>query len=123
MLQGIYFVGDEIESPKDIYELKISLMHGDGDAYTSIKLYFERYEEHQLTSTLDLLREMKHKDSTSGRTRQYGSIQGFEELFYEEWEWDSTSHYNYYAGYRGHSLTYYNDEGRQYKVIETLTQI
>lgn len=119
MLKAEFFIGQEILNPTDVYSLTIDLMHGDADAYSSFELQFEKSEEQELTVILGILREI-------GKVRwerDYHNIEGFYELLRNDWQGDSTCDGEYLASYNGHSLVYFNNDGKKFEVVPSLYEI
>jgi hypothetical protein len=126
-------IGDVIRPvalPKNVYELKVSYMHGDADSYTSKELIFENplsTEGFSLEKALLILEAYKNANRNS-KSIPYGGISKLsvllnidEDILYEAdeesfFQADVTSDFQYMAIIEGYKLFYWDENSNKYIV-------
>ncbi|MNJ90173.1 hypothetical protein D3C87_77670 [compost metagenome] len=100
--------------PINIYEVKVAIMHGDGDHYNDIN--FQSKNEEEIIQFIDLFdRMIKEYPHGRGGGDNYDHLDNFEKLTKESWPWDITSD-DTHASIQGYDVFYYNELGIKHQV-------
>jgi hypothetical protein len=110
-------IGKEIKPPKCIYKLVITNMHGDADGFSDVAIMLK--EESEVIKIINFINWYNSSANIAyGKYRfildKVAEIFGKEDL--PDWmAWDSTCD-DYVATPRFTSLTYFNEDGKEFKV-------
>ncbi|MDF2534010.1 MAG: hypothetical protein K0R18_167 [Bacillales bacterium] len=103
------------EQIKNVYEIKVNIMHGDADHYEDLTFHLETEDE--VNQYIDLLDRMEAEyPHGRGGGDDYDHLDGFNELLGDDWPGDVTSDSMYQASMDGYVVTYYDENGVEYEV-------
>lgn len=104
------------KSPKLMWEMKVTFVHGDADAYDSEKIKFEdEYEFFEKAKILKDRLDYKRKNHNAAINSNEAWAKG-----HEEWidiPWDVTSGHNYRASIDRVDCFYYDEDGVKFRVV------
>lgn len=113
-------IGDPIvkNNPKSAYVVLVELMHGDADAYSTVK--FGPFDSTTLKTGNDYQGDLESvlrviEAAVDHDEEDYHSIPNWE-MVGDGWDNDSTTDHQFKAAYCGHQVRYFDGSGQEFAV-------